>query len=332
MDFELTPDQEELRSSVRAVLGKECPPDTVRAIVEGRASPDALWEAVAPLGWPALTVPEEDGGLGFGAVEAALVAVELGRVAAPGPLLQTVTQLVPALRAAGDHDRLRAVAAGGLTGALVHDGFALDGDRVDILVVADDDGLSIVDAAAVTTTTVEPYDPSRSLVRVEVPDGAGEPVADRSASDRTVDEATVGLAAETIGACQTAFEMTLSYAKVREQFGVPIGTFQAVKHQLADCTVVLQKAQATVEFAAMTIDEDDPRRHVAASMAKAAAGDCQRTVAARAIQLHGGIGYTWEHDLHLFVKRAKANDAVLGTGAGHRRRLGAELIRSGPGG
>jgi alkylation response protein AidB-like acyl-CoA dehydrogenase len=112
---------------------------------------------------------------------------------------------------------------------------------------------------------------------------------------------------------------------VREQFGVPIGSFQAIKHKFADLLVALERARATCYFAALTIAEDDDRRALATSMAKAAAGDCQRLVAQEGIQVLGGIGYTWEHDMHLYVKRAKAGDALLGTAGRHRLRV-AEFI------
>ena len=121
-----------------------------------------------------------------------------------------------------------------------------------------------------------------------------------------------------VGACQTIFDTTVAYAKERHQFGVPIGSFQAVKHKLANLYVALERARATAYFAAACIAEDDPRRAVAASMAKAAAGDCQRVVAADGIQLLGGIGYTWEHDQHLFVKRVKLGEILFGSAAHHR--------------
>src|SRR5207248_2161621 len=120
-------------------------------------------------------------------------------------------------------------------------------------------------------------------------------------------------------------DVALDHAKTRHQFGVPIGSFQAVKHKLADMFVAVERARACVWFAALTIAEDDERRALATSMAKAAAGDAQRLVVQDGIQLMGGIGYTWEHDMHLYVKRAKAGDAMLGTAAEHRLRVAALL-------
>ena len=132
-------------------------------------------------------------------------------------------------------------------------------------------------------------------------------------------------ALETVGTCQSIFDLALDHAKTREQFGVPIGSFQAIKHKFADMLVALERARATCYFAALTIAEDDDRRALATSMAKAAAGDCQRLVAQEGIQILGGIGYTWEHDMHLYVKRAKAGDALLGTAGRHRLKV-ADLI------
>ncbi len=140
-----------------------------------------------------------------------------------------------------------------------------------------------------------------------------------------LDEATAALALEMVGTCQTIFDMTLEYAKSREQFGVPIGSFQAIKHKLVDMYVSLSRARACAYFAAATVAEADSRRSLAVSTAKAAAGDAQRLICQEGIQIHGGIGYTWEHDLHLFVKRAKTGEVLLGTAMDHRERV-ARLI------
>ena len=128
-----------------------------------------------------------------------------------------------------------------------------------------------------------------------------------------------------MGTCQAIFDVALDHARQREQFGVPIGSFQAIKHKFADMLVALERARAACWFAVLTIAEDDERPTLAASMAKAAAGDCQRRIAQEGIQILGGIGYTWEHDMHLYVKRAKSADAILGSAAEHRRRV-ADLL------
>jgi alkylation response protein AidB-like acyl-CoA dehydrogenase len=138
-------------------------------------------------------------------------------------------------------------------------------------------------------------------------------------------EATTALSLSTVAASRAIFEMTLEYTKDRQQFGVPIGSFQAVKHRMADVYLAVERASALAYFAALTIAEDDDRRAVATSMAKSAAGQCQRLVVRDGLQLHGGIGYTWEHDLHFLLKRAKASDLLFGSDAAHRAQL-AELL------
>jgi len=211
-----------------------------------------------------------------------------------------------------------------------------DGATADELVVAarigDDVGLFVVPHDAVDATPLPTTDASRGYATV-VLDRArvgrdrllGEPANGRDALRRAVEEATVATALETIGTCQALFDATMEYVKVREQFDVAIGSFQSVKHKLADAFIVIEKARATGYFAALTIAEDDPRRTLATSMAKAAAGECQLYVVAESFQLHGGIGYTWEHDLHLFLKRAMAGDALFGNAAEHRARV-ADLV------
>jgi alkylation response protein AidB-like acyl-CoA dehydrogenase len=312
VELEFTAEQEELRTSVRAVLEKECPPSVVRA---GEWEP--LWKQMVALDWPALTIPETAGGLGLSFVDLAVVLEELGRVVGGGPLFSTVTQLVPALRSAGATELLAQVARGELTGALVVDGVAIAADQYGL--VRDGELLLLHEPAVEPIATP---DLSRPLVRVTVRDSERVGPVDEAA---VLDEATAALALEMVGTCQTIFDMTLEYAKQREQFGVPIGSFQAVKHKLVDMYVALNRARACAYFAAATVAENDPRRSLAVAMAKAAAGDAQKIICQEGIQIHGGIGYTWEHDLHLFVKRAKTGDALLGSASDHRQRV-AKLI------
>jgi alkylation response protein AidB-like acyl-CoA dehydrogenase len=194
-------------------------------------------------------------------------------------------------------------------------------------------GAFVVPRADVGVEPVEALDGSRHLARV-VLDGVrtgadrvlGEPgPATATAIRRAVELAVTALSIETVGAAQTIFDVTLEYAKQREQFGVPIGSFQAIKHKFADMLVALERSRATSYFAALTIAEDDDRRAAAASMAKAAAGDCAARLAKEGIQIHGGIGYTWEHDMHLYVRRVQSNAVLLGNAAQHRARV-ADLI------
>jgi alkylation response protein AidB-like acyl-CoA dehydrogenase len=375
MELDFTADQEELRDSIRAVLTRESPVALARKVVESGERPTELWKTMAELGWPALTVPEEHGGIGLGMIEAGILAEELGRVIAPGALLPTVTQFVPAVQetaTADQRDRfLGGVAAGEIQGSLaiaessgsydpaqvrttvvleedtaVIDGekrFVLEGDAVDELVVvgratgtSGDDGVCavVVPVSATRTTPVHAFDESRRLahvrldsVRVSRDRVLGDP-GTRSAAPqlrRAIQVATVALALEIVGTAQTVFDVTLEYAKQREQFGVPIGSFQAIKHKFADMMISLERARSTGYFAALTIAEDDARRTTASSVAKAAAGDCQRLLAKEGIQIHGGIGYTWEHDMHLYVKRMKSGEPLFGTSSSHRSYIAERL-------
>jgi len=374
MELEFTNEQEELRDGVRAMLARECPMSLVREIVEEGTSADVLWKQMVDLGWPALTIAEEHGGLGLGTVELAVVVEELGRAVAPGPYVPTVTQFAALVREAGSAEQqerfLGGVAEGSITGALafaesgvaadagqVHasatrsgDTWRLSGVKEAVLGGADadelavvarvegtagDDGIAVfvVPRADAAVTPLTALDMSRSLATVTF-DGTtvpadrvlGEPGPETAvAVRRAIEEAVVALALETVGVCQTILDVTLEYAKHREQFGVPIGSFQAIKHKFADMLVALERARATGYFAALTIAEDDGRRSLAASTAKVAAGDCERLLSKEGIQIHGGIGYTWEHDMHLYVRRAKTNSLLLGTAADHRARI-ADLL------
>ncbi len=370
MELEFTSEQEELRSSVRSFLDKECPLELVRAVVETGESPEKLWASMVALDWPALAVPEDNDGLGLSFVETAVVVEELGRVLAPGPLLPTVTQFAPLVREVGTSEQrqrfLTQVASGAVTGTVAladqprgwalgqvtmtaeraEGGWVLDGTKLGILgdgslgeiaVVAragDGIGAFVVPAVEAGLTTVRSLDQSRPLStatfdRVLVPDdrALGEPgsAASTLGVGRALQEATVALALETFGTCDALFQMVLSYAKDRTQFGVPIGSFQAIKHKMTNMFIALERARSLCYFAVAAIDEDTPARGTAVSMAKAASDDCQRLVCRDSIQSFGGIGYTWEHDGHLFVKRAETTGALFGGSAEHSVAVAAAL-------
>jgi alkylation response protein AidB-like acyl-CoA dehydrogenase len=216
--------------------------------------------------------------------------------------------------------------------------YVLDGDAADEIAVAarveagDGVGLFVVPREAVKAQRVVALDGSRPLahlrfdsVRLETERVLGTPGDSAPALGRALERATVAAALECVGTCQTLMEMTVEHAKNRRQFDQLIGAFQAIQHKCADMFVQVEKARATGYFAMMALAEDDPRRALAASMAKAAASDCQKLVCKEAIQIHGGMGYTWESDVHLFVKRAKTLEALFGTGRTHRQRI-AELL------
>ena len=210
----------------------------------------------------------------------------------------------------------------------------VEGGAVDEIAVVgtDENGavaVFVVPSSSADATAVRSLDASRQLARVSF-DGV-EVAAERRLGrtgddarpglDRALQEATVSLALETVGTCQTIFDIALEYAKDRKQFGVPIGSFQAMKHKFANMFIALQRARATAYFAAATIAEEDDRRAVAAAMAKSAAGDCQELLAQEGVQSLGGIGYTWEHDMHLYVKRAKSSGFLFGDARSHRTKV-----------
>ena len=379
MELDFDSDQEALRDSVRAFLAVECPIAAVRGIVEtriagGQVEPTVLHTKMSDLGWPALTVPEAAGGLGLGAVELVLVAEELGRALAPGPLLTTMTQFVPVVSELGSPEQIVAwlgpVAAGESSGTLAiadatgcvdpamttaiatpsSAGFTITGTKHlvmepaatgSIVVIArlpdteGDDGVGafVVPASLTRIDPIDSVDPSRRLATVtfDAVNVAGDHALGNpghgiaAALRRAVQSGTVGLALDAVGAAQQLFDVSLEYVKQREQFGVPIGSFQAIKHKFADMLILLERARALGYFAALTIAEDDPRRALATAMAKAAAGDAVSRIAKEAIQVHGGIGYTWESDVHLYVRRIESDAVLFGTAQQHRQTV-ADLI------
>jgi alkylation response protein AidB-like acyl-CoA dehydrogenase len=335
MDLEFTPDQLELRDNARSVLASECPPSLVRAVYDGEADGDKLWATLVDLGWPAIGIAEASGGLGLGFVEVGLVVEELGRVVAPTPFLAAVTQFAPLVRGTQFETQ---VAEGVTTGTASFDndvhadgnvlqgraGLVLDAATADDIAVVVGERVFVVPTSAATVTPVAMLDATQPMATVSF-DGvevSPDRVLEGVDVERARDEAVVAMAMSTVATCRAIFEMTLEYAKQREQFGKPIGSFQALKHRFATMYLEVEKASALGYFAALTIAEDDERRTTAASMAKAGASECQRLVARDGLQIHGGVGFTWEHDLHFWLKRAKAGDALLGNGAFHRARLG----------
>jgi alkylation response protein AidB-like acyl-CoA dehydrogenase len=216
--------------------------------------------------------------------------------------------------------------------------FVVDGNRADEIAIAadSDDGLAVFVVPGVadglSVTAIPSLDPTVPVTRLSLADVVvtddrrlrGADVAAGLAA--AIEEATVGCAVTTVGACQRVLDLTLEHVKQRHQFGKPIGSFQAVKHKATDMYVAVERARALAYFAALTIVEDDPRRSVAVSMAKTAAGECQRVVFQHGIQLFGGMGFTWENDLQLALRRAKYGALVFGRTAEHRRRVAQEAL------
>ena len=344
MDFRLNEEQRELQRVVRDVVERECPPSLVRAVVMGEDDGSGFWKTLLGLELPGLALPVEVGGTGATAIELVLTVEELGRGGDPTPFLVTATQYGPVLEACDAGELLQAVCSG-TTGAVAWEGGAaeqagdewvlrgtartvLDGDRADELAVVTPDGVFVVPASAARATRTPSFDASLHVADVEL-DGVAVP-ADRAFPGVDVTGArhvaVTGIAAATVGASQRILELVLDHVRDRKQFGVPIGSFQAVKHMAVDVYVAIERARALCHFAALTIAEDDPRRSLAASMAKAAAGDAQRLAVQHGIQLYGGLGYTWENDVQLFARRAKAGELLLGGTREHRALVAQEVM------
>ncbi len=328
MDFGLTDDQQDIQRTARELLGDRAKPEKMREFAEAAKTDDGLWRELGELGWPGIAVGEDHGGQGLGTVELAILCEELGRSVAPVPYLPTVLAATLIEHAGSDEQRARwlpDLASGASVGALgvVRDGVAelvLGGGEAAVFVLVDGEGGAIVVGAGdVDVEASASIDPTRSAARVTVPDGAGEALAGDVAA--AFDRALVAISAGLVGVCDRALEMTVAYVKDRKQFGVPVGAFQAVSHKCAQMLLETEQARAATAFAAWTADADPERLHEAAAMAKACASDAARYVTAQAIQAHGGIGFTWEADLHWLYKRAQVDSALLGGASTHRTTL-----------
>jgi alkylation response protein AidB-like acyl-CoA dehydrogenase len=326
MLFEFDADQRAWQDTVRQVLGKECPPALIRAVVDKDADPGPLWQVYADLGWTELTDPAA-------AVELAIVLYELGRATDPTPYLATMTQFAPLAPAVGRPDRPGAALLDGITArrdgaGWVLDGTArhvLDGDRADALAVVTGAGVFVVAAGAVTAHRRPVFDPVLHIADVTLA-GVRVTAADRTGADPAAarDLALTGLALTVAGACRRVLDLAVEHARTRTQFGRPIGAFQAVAHQAVDMHVAIERAHALALYAALVIAAAGPGRRLAAAMAKAAAGECQALVFRHGLQLFGAMGYTWENDVQFALKRAKAGGLLLGGAAAHRATIAEE--------
>ncbi|MFT4265277.1 MAG: acyl-CoA dehydrogenase family protein [Nocardioides sp.] len=349
MDFEVSEDQESLREISRSMLAAHCPPALVRAL--GHAEQDVddkLWRLGADLGWLGLVVEERLDGAGQGIVELCLVAEELGRAAAPGPFAESALAAraisgAPAAPA-GVLDDLMAgavratwVDGSELSAEPTADGLVLTGTAAAVhaagsadwlLVCAGPVGspcLALVPRTAVASTRRTTLDETRRWHRVDFEDVtvAAEhllPYATEEARQLS-DAATLVMAADSLGVGERLLEMTRDYVVVREQFDRPLGSFQSVKHKLADMLATLKGARAAVYYAAMALDAGTSDASRAVSVAKAFTSEGVSALASEALQTHGGIGFTWEHDLHLFLRRAKVDELLFGAPAEHHERV-----------
>ena len=318
MYFDLTEDQKEIKRVAHDLLAERSSMVRVREAAEaGRYRPE-LWREIVELGWPGIAVAEEYGGQGLGAVELAVVAEELGYACAATPFLSTavVAAVLQACGSAQQRERwLPGLVSGELTAGLGANELAADVVGAAVAIVLDGDEARLLvapEAEAIIT-----IDATRRYGSVS---GSGEVLAPGAA-----DRVRAALAAEVVGLSQRALEMTLAYVKDRKQFGVAVGSFQAVAHRCAQMLLHTESSRSTAYFAAWAADADPERLSEAAALAAAAAAEGGREVTASAIQAHGGIGFTWEADVHWLYKRAQLDTALLGGARRHRQALARML-------
>jgi alkylation response protein AidB-like acyl-CoA dehydrogenase len=335
MRFAFTEDQLAFAEAVRDLLAKECPPESLRdAWVAESGRVPGLWSKLADMGVVGLLAPEGVGGLGMSELDLVLLLVEAGRAVLPEPLCDVAMVAVPALRDHAQSDDAEAfldgVAAGRLEVAVVgglDGGIAANASTASLFLLEADDGLHLVDRDVVELEPLRSVDGSRRLARVSwTPSSATRIGGGVTAAQQARDRAAVGTAAELCGLADRMVELTVDYVGQRTQFGVPIGSFQAIKHHLANATLALEFAKPVVWRAAYSLAHDDPDASLHASMAKAAASDAAQTVCDVALQCHGAIGYTVEYDLHLSMKRAWALIRRAGDARLHRRRVAAAIL------
>jgi alkylation response protein AidB-like acyl-CoA dehydrogenase len=347
--FSLTDEQRALRATVRDFLADRFPLSAVRALYDDDTDgdPAELWKAIGEQGWLAVLIPEQYDGLGLGLLDAAVLARCWGEGCVPGPFLPTLVA-AEAIRLGGTDAQKSAwlprVAAGEAKLSLAYGGRVTQNDGklsgtvrhveyahvADQLVVAADGGrLWLVDprGPGVTVTVTDTLDRSTVLTTVALDGAPGAELAKPVLPD-VLDHAAVLYANDLVGVARVAVTRTVDYDKTREQFGKPVGSFQAIKHALADLHVAVTMAEHAGWYAAHALDAGLPDAALAVSVAKSKASDAAREATAAMIQYHGGIGYTWEHDAHLFFKRAKRAEYQYGDPAEHRERI-ARLVVDG---
>lgn len=332
MDFGLSDDQREIKRTARELLGERSRFERVRELAETGGSDERLWQQLSELGWLGIAVAEEHGGQGLGSIELSILCEELGRAVAAVPFLPSVmaATLIEHAGSSEQQERwLSDLASGqarGAVGSSDNDSAELvvgAGEADVIVLVAPDQGARLLSAEQCEVTPSAAIDPTRSAAAVSAAADAGEELEGDVAA--ALDRSLVALSSELVGVCDRAVEMTVAYVKERRQFGVPVGSFQAVSHRCVQMLLDTEKARSTTAFAAWTADADPERLSEAATMANTAAAEAGRSVTASAIQAHGGIGFTWEADIHWLFKRAQIDAALLGGASRQRARLAGIL-------
>lgn len=339
MDFTFSEDQLLFQEEVKKFLVNEVTPEKIRALWEtdsGRSN--ELWQALAGMGLTGLTVPEEFGGMGMNAVDFVLLAEACGFVALPEPLVETVLVAVPLINAlsidAVKFAWLPRIASGEAKVAvgLAQNLLVADAHIADLLLLQHgDDEIHAVTKNMVQLTHNESIDPSRKLFSVEWTPSTATCVAKGDEAKKLIANAlnagALGAAAQALGLTQRMIEISVKYTTDRTQFGKAIGSFQAVKHRLANVAVPLEYAKAVVHRAAYSVANDHPDAALHVSHAKLAASEASLLGAKNGIQVHGAMGYTWEVDMHIFMKKAWALNNTWGDVAFHKNRV-ADFVLS----
>ena len=334
MNFDLNDEQQEIKRTAHEFLAARFKPEKVRELSEADSYDDGLWKEISELGWPGIAISEEDGGQGLGMVELTVLLEESGYTCAPSPLLGTAGAALVISAAGSDEQRsewLPRLASGEATGSF--GGFAdgrstifCDLPRADVVVTFDGEGALLAPSSEVDFEPFKAIDSTRSYGLVS--EAAGERLPGDVDPGR--DRLAVAIAAELTGIAQRTLEMAVEYARERQQFGRPIGAYQAVSHRCAAMLLATEESRSLTYYAAWTADAEPESLPLAAAMAGARAGDAGWEVPASALQVFGGIGFTWEHDLQFWLKRGRVAGRMLGTPSDHRERV-ADLSGLGAG-
>ncbi|MBN7795154.1 acyl-CoA dehydrogenase family protein [Parahaliea mediterranea] len=338
MDFTFSEDQLLFRDSVRDFLVNEVTPERIRGTWESDSGrDDGLWRQLAEMGLTGITVPEEHGGLGMNELDFVLLAQECGYVALPEPLVNTALVAVPVLTQLGGElaaEWLPQIAAGDTRVAVgcAENGLAEDAAQCGLLLWAEPQALYLLTPEQFEARHNASVDPSRKLYAIDIAEGV-PPVAtgEQAAAlyQAVLDRGALGAAAQALGLAQRMIDLSVQYTSERQQFGKPIGTFQAVKHHMANVAVRLEYAKAPVTRAAYALAGDESRAAHAVSHAKLAACEAANLAAKNSIQVHGAMGYTWEVDLHIFMKKAWAMAGTFGDTGFHKQRVAEHIFADG---
>ncbi|HEX2330453.1 MAG TPA: acyl-CoA dehydrogenase family protein [Candidatus Angelobacter sp.] len=356
MEFGVSESQQILKDTARKFFAGECPMPEVRRLMETDTAYDpALWQKMTDQGFTGIIFPEEFGGMGLGVVELALLMEEAGYALLPGPLFSTLAAgaIIDACGSEQQREKyLPGICSGQARGAVVFleagaswnvsdlklsgssgklNGtkiFVCDAATADLLLVPCEDGVYLVSSGTpgLKITPMKGIDPSRKIYSVTFTQLPAERLCGNLGGlSRAMEVATVALTAELAGNMQRVLELTVGYAKTRKQFGKPIGSFQAVQHMCADMYLETESVRSSAYYSAWALQESASDASVAVSIAKMYASDAARNTGNRGIQVHGGMGFTWEHDAHLYYRRAKASETMLGDATFHRERI-AQLV------